>query len=291
MLTSSIKTLYLGLAVFVITLLGFIGLNFSDNEEQSRWSATGVMMNPALTPNSVLIMHEDIPGLMPAMTMPFALASADIASKIKYNDTVQFEFTRRDKTFVIDHITTIQSDASPTTSATSKDSDTSGYLSNSLRWNSEFTNHLGHQVKLADYKQKTLVVNFIYTRCPSICPTQISHLANVFNRLSVEERKRLLFVSITLDPDHDNPETLHQFADRFDIDKDGWLFLTGNMETTERTMNALNVMSYSLGNEEYNHSSNIYVVTNEGETVSVIDDSGEGLHAAILETVMLADSG
>ena len=293
MLTLSRNTLYLGFALLVIASIGVIMSKqgaFSGTPEPVRWTAIGIVKNSALTPNRVLISHEDIPGLMPAMTMPFTLVSADLLEGVGYNKTIQFEFFQRGDSYVIDRIVAIESDELQADSATSRVADAARFMSSAIRWESEFTNRYGEQVTLADYIEKTLVMNFIYTRCPSICPTQTLHLLEIFKELSDEQRESLVFISISLDPEHDSPETLLAFADQFGIGAQGWAFLTGDREDTERTMNSMNVMSYSVGNNEYNHSSKIYVVKNKGESISAIDDNKENLRKAILHNIALAES-
>ena len=93
--------------------------------------------------------------------------------------------------------------------------------------NIEFTNQLGKKVSLNDLKRKVLVIDFFFTRCPSICPG----LARNMKRLQdsfVKNDSIVQFISISVDPAHDSVPQLRKFADRFNANHDTWWFVTGD---------------------------------------------------------------
>ena len=93
--------------------------------------------------------------------------------------------------------------------------------------NIEFTNQLGKKVSLDDLKGKILVIDFFFTRCPSICPG----LAKSMKRLQDSFRKNdsiVQFISISVDPEHDSVPQLRKFADRYNANHDTWWFVTGD---------------------------------------------------------------
>ena len=81
---------------------------------------------------------------------------------------------------------------------------------------------------------RPLVVNFIFTSCPEICPVMTGTQLQLQRRLR-DERAAPQFVSITLDPDQDKPEILAEYAARFGAD---WLFLTGDRAAIQQTLQA-----------------------------------------------------
>ena len=85
-------------------------------------------------------------------------------------------------------------------------------------------------------KGKIVVVNFMYTSCPDICGLTTARLLQAEEKLHEVVGKELFFVSLTVDPEHDTPQKLKEFADSFGIG-DGWLFLTGKPEDI-RAINA-----------------------------------------------------
>ncbi len=93
--------------------------------------------------------------------------------------------------------------------------------------NIEFTNQLGKKVSLDDLKHRVLVIDFFFTRCPSICPG----LARSMKRLQdsfVKNDSIVQFISISVDPEHDSVPQLRKFADHFNANHDTWWFVTGN---------------------------------------------------------------
>ncbi|HSN60048.1 MAG TPA: SCO family protein [Ferruginibacter sp.] len=93
--------------------------------------------------------------------------------------------------------------------------------------NISFTNQMGKAVSLDDAKGKVLVVNFFFTRCPSICPGLTRNMKKLQD--SFEKNPEIVqFISISVDPEHDSVQHLRKFADRFDVNHDTWWFVTGN---------------------------------------------------------------
>lgn len=73
---------------------------------------------------------------------------------------------------------------------------------------------------------KPVMVQFIFATCPSICPVMSAVFGTVREDLGVE-RKNLRMVSFTIDPEHDTPAVLGEYAKLFDADEE-WFFLTGS---------------------------------------------------------------
>jgi len=90
------------------------------------------------------------------------------------------------------------------------------------------TSQDGTPVALADFRGKVLAVTFIYTSCMDTCPVLTALMASVQDQLGPDFGKRIVFVSITVDPERDTPEVLKRYAERFGADLNGWAFLTGD---------------------------------------------------------------
>lgn len=83
----------------------------------------------------------------------------------------------------------------------------------------------GRPVTREDLRGSVWVVNFIYTECKETCPTQSLQLERLQKDFVTSSDLRL--VSITVDPEHDTPEVLSRYAERYGADPQRWLFLTG----------------------------------------------------------------
>lgn len=104
--------------------------------------------------------------------------------------------------------------------------------------NITLVNQLGDTVSLYDIKEKTIVLDFFFTSCGSICPTlthnmrkmQESFLKGGDSREPVKS-SIVHFLSFSVDPERDSVERLKHYADRFEIDHDTWWMLTGSKDS------------------------------------------------------------
>ena len=73
---------------------------------------------------------------------------------------------------------------------------------------------------------KVWVANFIFTRCPTVCPG-ISRMMSYLQENLEKEGLNVMLVSFSVDPDFDTPEVLDAYARRYSADPARWHFLTG----------------------------------------------------------------
>ena len=92
------------------------------------------------------------------------------------------------------------------------------------------TDQNGEQYALTTDTNGVVVVSFIFTRCPDVCPMLTQSLIAVEASLTDEEREDVTFVSISVDPNHDTPEVLKEYSERMGA---AWPHLTGSMEELE----------------------------------------------------------
>ncbi len=76
-------------------------------------------------------------------------------------------------------------------------------------------------------KSKWSVLFFGFTRCTSTCPVVMGYFKAEMEKLSPEEKARMQFALISVDPEFDKPETVKHFAARFNPDIKG---ITGSLE-------------------------------------------------------------
>ena len=93
--------------------------------------------------------------------------------------------------------------------------------------NISFTNQLGKKVSLNDLNGKIIVLNFFFSRCPSICPGLAKSMKKLQDSF-VKNDSIVQFISISVDPEHDSVHQLRKFADRFNVNHDTWWFVTGD---------------------------------------------------------------
>jgi protein SCO1/2 len=98
-------------------------------------------------------------------------------------------------------------------------------------------------------------ITFVFTRCPTICPM----LNGIFKRLQKEIPGRLgddtVLLTVSVDPVNDIPERLKEHAERLHAEP-GWSFLTGELETVNRLLRALEVYTPDY----WDHAPTVFVV-------------------------------
>jgi protein SCO1/2 len=68
----------------------------------------------------------------------------------------------------------------------------------------------GKDVRIGDYRGKAVLVTFVYTSCPDVCPLIVDNLVRVKERLG-PDAKRLQIVSVSVDPEGDTPVAVKRF--------------------------------------------------------------------------------
>ena len=86
----------------------------------------------------------------------------------------------------------------------------------------------GKKVRFYDdvIKGKVVAINFIFTKCPDVCPMDTAALRRVQKLIGPRMGRDVFFYSITLDPKNDTPAALRKYMKTFDVGP-GWTFLTG----------------------------------------------------------------
>ncbi|MEE9270961.1 MAG: SCO family protein [Candidatus Krumholzibacteria bacterium] len=93
-----------------------------------------------------------------------------------------------------------------------------------------FTERSGRSVKKSDLFGSYWIASFIFTRCATSCPMTVTELA----RLQTDLPEEVRLVSFSVDPEHDTPAILADYAKTLGADLDRWLFLTGDKSETYR---------------------------------------------------------
>ena len=91
---------------------------------------------------------------------------------------------------------------------------------------------------------KIVLINFFLVECTDgLCPTNTANLRKVQDVLGERMGRDVFFYSITLDPKHDTPRRLKEYAANFDV-KPGWTFLTGKPANVETVRQALGYVDW-----------------------------------------------
>lgn len=122
----------------------------------------------------------------------------------------------------------------------------------------------GAPLSLASLKGKLLLIDFIYTNCATACPVLTSRFAQIATRLGDELGRKVTMVSITLDPEHDHPAQLLDYARTHDANRDGWLLLTGKPQDIDSVLGLYRIRRERAPDGTIAHVATSYLVGPDG---------------------------
>lgn len=92
----------------------------------------------------------------------------------------------------------------------------------------EFVDQHGQTISNKDYEGKVYVAEFFFSTCPTICPVMKANLVEVQDEFKNSDTFGI--ASFTIDPRHDTPEVLKEYASNNDVTHENWHLLTGESE-------------------------------------------------------------
>lgn len=142
----------------------------------------------------------------------------------------------------------------------------------------EFIDQDSTLVSDQDYLGKVYVVEFFFTRCPSICPLMTKNLVALQKEFKDNEDFGIGSFSIT--PDFDTPSVLTAYAEKYGIENPDWHLMTGESEEIYELANTgFNI--YAAENDDapggFEHSGLFALVDKEGYMRSRVDSFGNSI--------------
>jgi protein SCO1/2 len=124
----------------------------------------------------------------------------------------------------------------------------------------------GQTVRLSDYRGRVVLMAFIFTSCPGVCPLisqQMAALQAQLKRAALfPERARL--ISVTVDPSNDTAEVLSEYATAHGADSAGWSFLRESPEKMKQVLRAYDEWTKLLPKGELDHPARVYLIDQLG---------------------------
>lgn len=78
------------------------------------------------------------------------------------------------------------------------------------------------------FKNKIYIADFIFLRCPTICPVMNMELKRVYD--TFKDNENVLFVSHTVDPENDTIPVLKAYSENLEVNPKKWHFLWGEQK-------------------------------------------------------------
>lgn len=238
----------------VLALLG-CGRSTESGEGAEHYDTRGVVRGFSPDRSTIEIQHENIPGFMPSMTMPFVARDPKQIANLKSGDAISFRMAVTKKDFWIENVKKIRREdvhvaepketppASAEAGARLKEGDEMPPFN--------LTAQSGERISLDTFQGQPFILTFVFTRCPlpNFCP----RMSNNFEELQAAikagsgmlARTRLL--SITLDPGYDTPKVLSDYAAFHHADPKIWTFATGDEKQIDALTRAFSVYRQTEG--------------------------------------------
>jgi protein SCO1 len=237
-----------------LALLG-CGRSTSSDERADHYDTRGIVRGFSPDRSTIEIQHENIPGFMPSMTMPFVARNPKQIADLKNGDAISFRMAVTKKDFWIENVKKIRREEVDVvepkqTSSVSTERDARLKEGDEMRPFS-LTNQNGERVSLDTFRGQPFVLTFVFTRCP--VPNFCARMSNNFEELQSAiktdggtlAKTRLL--SVTLDPGYDTPKVLSDYAAFHHADPGIWTFATGDEKEIDSLTRAFSVYRQNEG--------------------------------------------
>jgi protein SCO1 len=260
-----------------------------------------------LRATSVIVAHDEIPGYMDAMTMPFNVKDSNAIAALKPGDNISFRLVvTEDKSWIENIVRASGSSARAASAGADKSVRVTsiGPTQNvsdpvvppAAKTNThplrsyKFTNELGQAVALNDFKGTALAITFFFTRCPipEFCPRLSKNFQQAQAQLKTMAGAPTNWhlLSVTIDPENDTPAALKNYGARYDYDPAHWSFLTGPKDKLTEFAK-LSDVSFNWEGNFLNHNFRTLIIDPRGGLQMVFPIGGD-ISTSIVEELLKA---
>ena len=213
-----------------IALLLIAAAACSRAPEPRRYEVRGQIIGVDPERQEVVVNHEDIPGFMPAMTMPYKVQDPSLLQGKQPGDLVTATLVVEEVNAYLSTLTT--TGRAPLDPAATGPAITASDLvdEGEVVPDRALVDQTGAPRPISSLRGHRVALTFIYTRCPlpDFCPLMDKQFKAVQQDISkTPELADVRLVSVTLDPAFDTPAVLTQHAKTLGADTRSWHFLTG----------------------------------------------------------------
>jgi protein SCO1 len=222
------------------------------------------------------IKHEDIPGFMSAMTMPYKVRDPKEYEPLTPGDLINATLVVVSNDAYLKDVKKVgNAPVEQTALPGSSSSASSGF---ELLRDGEpvpdvkFVDQDGKTIDFAAYKGKAVVVTFIYTSCPlpTFCPLMDRHFATMQGKLKEKNNDlNVQLLSVSFDPVTDTPAVLKKHAQGLKADPAMWTFVTGDRDDLDQWASRFGVSVSRAMNDatDITHNLRTAIIDRQGNLV------------------------
>jgi protein SCO1/2 len=244
--------------------------------DRKEYKLQGQILSIAADHKEANIKHEDIKGLMPAMTMPYKVRDAKQFEAVVPGDLINATLVIVSNEAYLKDVHKVGSaplEQQPGQAAAPSASSGFELLKEGQPVpNVEFVNQDGKQVDFESFKGDAVVVTFIYTKCPmpTFCPLMDRHFTTIQQKLKQQNNDlKVHLLSVSFDPLEDTPPVLKKHAQQLGADPRIWTFVTGDRDEIDRWASRFGVSVSRALNDPTNitHNLRTAIVDRQGNLV------------------------
>jgi protein SCO1/2 len=235
-----------------------------------RYEVKGKVVAVDKDKHRITLDHEEIPGYMEAMIMPYTLKDEQILNELAPGDQLQATLIVDANSSWLEDV--VFSRASPAASGANTSVATSEPKPGDAVPNFSLVNQDAKSIRMDKYRGKALLLTFIYTRCP--LPEYCTLMSNNFAAIEKELQKdaalyeKTHLLSISFDPAYDTPKVLRSYgaAHTGNFNKENfkhWEFATGKPEQVREIAQFFG-LTYMPEKDEIIHSLKTAIITPDG---------------------------
>lgn len=250
---------------------------------EKRYPLTGEVVSVDVARKVLVVHHEEIKDLMPAMTMEFAVSGSDAAAA-KAGQRIRGELIPNDKgNWRLEKIWPDDQAAAAAVSAQAAAlrQDTLIRGNGAYREVGEkipdfaLYDQEGNVVRSGRFRGKQVMLNFIFTRCPvaTMCPAATMKMMSTQDLARKAGVTDLELISITLDPQYDTPAVLKDYAVTRGMDTTNFTLLTGPEAAIKDLLTQFGVLAEFDDNSFLKHTLATLLINPEGRIIHRSDGS------------------
>ena len=201
--------------------------------EPRRYEVRGQIVGINPERQEVVVDHEDIPGFMPAMTMPYRVQDPALLQGKQPGDLVTATLVVEEVGGYLSTLTTTGHAPLGTPPAEPLITDSDLLKEGDAVPDRTLVDQAGTPRTIGSLRGHRVALTFIYTRCPlpDFCPLMDRQFKEVQQIVSMTpELADVRLVTVTLDPEFDKPAVLAQHAKAIGADTRSWHFVTGERD-------------------------------------------------------------
>jgi protein SCO1 len=246
--------------------------------DEREYTLQGQVQSLDTIHNLVTVKHEEIKGLMPAMTMPYGVQNEQALKGLAAGDLINATLVVHSNGAYLTRIQKVgQAPLERPPADTPAPSASSGFellKPGEVVPDGSFVDQDGKTRTFSGFKGSPLIMTFIYTRCPlpTFCPLMDRHFATMQKPLKADPvLARVRLVTVSFDPLTDTPAVLKEHARTLHADLSRWTFLTGDRDDIDRFAARFGVSVARALNDarDITHNLRTVIIDGQGKLVKV----------------------